>query len=45
MEIGIFINDKWEAAILNITESALLIKCQSKTLIITFNEIVYYRIY
>ena len=45
MEIGIFINDKWEAAILNITDSALLIKCQSKTLIITFNEIVYYRIY
>lgn len=45
MEIGIFINEKWEAAILNITDSALLIKCQSKTLIIAFKEIVYYRIY
>lgn len=44
MEIGIYIDDLWQAAVLTVTDSALLIKCQSKTMIITFKEIVYYKI-
>jgi hypothetical protein len=39
MEIGVFINEKWVPGILTITDSALIIKMETNSLIITLLEI------
>ncbi|MEG0266639.1 MAG: hypothetical protein RR659_03215 [Bacilli bacterium] len=39
MQIGIYINDKWVPAILTLTDGAMIIKYEQKSLIITYLEI------
>ena len=38
MEIGVYIDEQWFPAVLNVTDSALLIKMENRSLVITLLE-------
>lgn len=44
MEKGKYINDLLQPAILSINNSALLVKCHSRSMIKAFKETIYYNI-